>query len=100
MLFWMNTIDGKHKKIHQMLIHVQHLMYNLPIHYFSYGKIPLISSAYTNFRRATIQVIPDEQIAEKLLFPLHLCCIRQPVQVLLQISVQSLPEQSSMHYLL
>lgn len=37
-----------------MLINVQHLMYNLPIHYFSYGKIPLISSAYTNFRRATI----------------------------------------------
>ena len=54
MLFWMNTIDEKHKKIHQMLINVQHLMYNLPIHYFSYGKIPLISSAHTNFRRATI----------------------------------------------
>lgn len=43
-----------------MPINVQHLMYNLPIRYFSYGKIPLISSAYTNFRRATIQVIPDE----------------------------------------
>lgn len=60
MLFWMNTIDGKHKKIHQMPIHVQHLMYNLLIRYFSYGKLPLISSAYTNFRKATIQVIPDE----------------------------------------
>ena len=43
-----------------MPIHVQHLMYNLLIRYFSYGKLPLISSAYTNFRKATIQVIPDE----------------------------------------
>ena len=54
MLFWANTIDEKYKKIHQMPINVQHLMYNLLIRYFSYGKIPLISSAYTNFRRATI----------------------------------------------
>lgn len=59
MLFWMNTIDEKYKKIHQMLINVQHLMYNLPIRYFSYGKIPLISSAYTNFRRATIQFMAN-----------------------------------------
>ena len=37
-----------------MPINVQHLMYNLLIRYFSYGKIPLISSAYTNYRRAII----------------------------------------------
>lgn len=36
MLFWMNTIDEKHKKIHQMPINVQHLMYNLPIRYHSF----------------------------------------------------------------
>ena len=27
MLFWANTIDEKYKKIHQMPINVQHLMY-------------------------------------------------------------------------